>query len=1044
MGIIMSELAISLLGTVEVRLNNEPVSSFRTKRVQALLAYLVCERKRPFPSNSAQASSREQLMDLLWPSMPLKSAQANLRQTVYRLRQLIPEVQGQNGESVPLLLTNRQTIQINPDANYFADVQEFSALINDDPEKAIELYRGDILADFFLPDSETFEAWANNQRELYRRQVLQAMEEVTAVSIQNANYDKAIQLAQRQLEIDNLRESSHRQLMEGLARNGRRREALSHYENLRQLLQTELAIEPSQETRTLIDTIRADNFAEKTDTPQPSGVKFRNERKHSIHNLPQRVTSFIGREKEIEAVINLIGENRLVMLTGVGGIGKTNLSLQVARNVQEIFRDGVWLIELAPISDSNLIAQATASALGLRESAERSIQESVLAYLQKRQCLLILDNCEHLINGVAQFVQMVLQQCADVKILASSREALNVPGERPYPVPALTLPENELSLEEWQQYEAIRLFVERTQIVLPDFQLTVDNANALLKICQRLDGIPLAIELAAARMKILTTSQIAERLDDRFQLLTTGSRAALPRQQTLRSLIDWSWELLTVEEKRLLRRLTVFAGGMDLEAVEAICASGDLPAHECLDLLNELVNKSLVIAKREQGQETRYYLLETIRQYAQEQLAAAEEVETYRGKHLFHFLAFAETAEYGLKGKDQILWLERLAREIDNFRSALDWAQQTNIEAGIRLIFALSWWLIQVQGNIREMDGRLTHLLDQAVVMEPIVKANTLWMQGMFKFEFSQYDTGMLLLQESLVLYRQLEESLGMIRTLRRLGRMEWHLGQVEQSQQLILESLTLARSLAYKSEIAAGLLALADRKIDYEQALIYLQESESLFREVGDLIGLARTLTTLGQLAMWQGDLELARANLEESISIQESLDSREIPWTLSALGMLYVHLGDYSLAQSSLENAIFICEQTDRLGAKDWALVVWGYAFLRAGRLEEAKELLSKSYQNFKKINVYTGIIYSLEGLASLAVQHAQAETGARLFAWADAWRREINDPRPPIEQADVDRDIALILGMIDEETYATAYAEGAAMTLEQISAYALADGD
>ena len=1036
MNIIMSELAITLLGTFKVKLNDEPVNSFRTKSVQALLAYLVCEAKRP--------SSREQLMDLLWPSMPLKSAQANLRQTVYRLRQTIPEVTGKNGEPVSFLVTNRQTIQINPKADYFADVHKFASLVDGNPEQAIELYRGDFLADFFLPDSETFEEWANNQREVYRRQVLGAMETVTAVSIQNANYDKAIKLTQRQLEIDNLRESSHRQLMEAWARNGRRREALSHYENLRQLFQTELAIEPSQETRTLVDTIRADNFAEKVEMRHRSVVQLSGQRERPRHNLPQRVTSFIGREKEIEALTNLIDENQLVMLTGVGGIGKTNLSLQVARNIQKAFRDGVWLVELAPISDPNLIAQTTASALGLRESAERSIQESVLAYLQKKQCLLILDNCEHLINGVAQFVQMVLQQCADVTILASSREALNVPGERPYPVPALTLPENELSLEEWQQYEAIRLFVERTQIVLPDFQLTTDNAKTLLKICQRLDGIPLAIELAATRMKILTTGQIAERLDDRFRLLTTGSRAALPRQQTLRALIDWSWELLTVEEQRLLRRLSVFAGGMDLEAVETICASEDLPAYVCLDLLNELVNKSLVLAKREQGEETRYYLLETIRQYAQERLTAAEEAETYQGKHLIYFLSFAETAEHALKGKDQSIWLERLAREIDNIRTALDWAQQTNIEAGIRLIFALSWWLIQVQGNIREMDGRLTRLLDQSVVVEPIIKAHTLWMQGMFKFEFTEYNTSMLLLQESLVLYRQLENSLGMVRTLRRLGRMEWHMGQVEQSQQLILESLTLARSLAYKSEIAAGLLALADRKIDYEQALIYLQESESLFREVGDLIGLARTLTTLGQLAMWQGDLELARPNLEESISIQESLDLRETPWILTVLGMLYVHLGDFLSAQTSLENAILICEQTDNLGAKDWAFVFGGYAFLRSGRLTKAKQIFSKSYQNFKKINVYTGIVYSLEGLASLAVQHAQAEKGVRLFAWADAWRRKINDPRPPIEQVDVDRDIALILKMIDEETYATAYADGAAMTLEQISAYALADGD
>ena len=1043
----MSNLSISLLGSFQATLNEESITQFRTKSVQALLAYLVCVAKRPFPSNSAQASSREQLMDLLWPGMPLKSAQANLRQTVYRLRQLIPEVQGQNGEPVPFLITNRQTIQINPEVACLADVHEFTVLIETEPEKAIALYRGDFLADFYLPDSETFEEWANNQRELYRRQVLAAMEQVTAVSIQHADYDKAIKLAQRQLEIDNLRESNHRQLMEAWARNGRRQEALTHYNHLQKLLQDEIALEPEPETLALIEAIRADELGRTITSPKSS--QSGNDSKQPQHNLPQRLTSFIGREKEMAAVADLVSQNRLVMLTGVGGIGKTNLSLQVGRALIETFPDGVWLVELAPTSDANLIPQTIASALGLRDSAAHTIQETLLDYLQEKQCLLILDNCEHLINEVAQFVQTVLQHCADVKILASSREALAVPGERPFPVPPLTLPENgqQSILEEWQQYEALRLFVERAQIVLPEFQVTVNNVASLVQICQRLDGIPLALELAAARVKVLTTSQIAARLDDRFRLLTSGSRAALARQQTLRALIDWSWELLTEDEQHLLQRLSVFAGGMDIEAVETICADESLQSYEILDLLNGLVNKSLVNVQRKQGEETRYYLLETIRQYAQERLTAAGETETYRHKHLVYFRQLAATAEPLLQGFQQGVWRNRLEKELDNIRVALNWAHETDAIAGLELISSLFYFVI-TRGYLHEMETHLTQLIAQTAAISSIIKAKALWVLGSFLVtqSFQRREEAEVLWQESLALSYKLEDPLGITRILRLQGYFLSAQGQVEQGQALIREGVALMREVGDKAAIAETLNYLYEHEPwdNDEQRWAMLQETERLQREVGQLFLLVITLRRSGHLATLQGDFETARTFFAECLPIAESIGPRDVAYTLIEMGQLYFRMGEYSLAQTTLKRALSEIQKPEVYDNGEWAIVHLGYVHLRQGNLSQAKQNFSQSLQLFKKGDVVNGVCFTLEGLASLAVQLEQAEKATRLFAWADAIRKTLADARSSLEQADVDEDIAHILDMIDEETYTAVYAEGYAMTMEQAINYAIGDED
>ncbi len=407
------------------------------------------------------------------------------------------------------------------------------------------------------------------------------------------------------------------------------------------------------------------------------------------NNLPIQLTSFIGREKEIAEIKNLMEHNRLVTLTGSGGVGKTRHSLQVGAELLDVFTDGVWLVELAPVSDSELVPHAVATVLGVHEDEGRPLMTALQDYLQAKNILLLLDNCEHLLEACAQLTDVLLHACPHLKILVSSREALGIAGEVSFRVSSLALPDARHlpSLESLTQYDSVRLFIERAVAVKSDFVVTNENAPAVAQVCSRLDGIPLAIELAAARVKGLSVEQISKRLDDRFRLLTGGSRTALPRQQTLRAMIEWSYDLLSDGERALLRRLAVFVGDWTLEAAEAVCPQPELPAGslgpprqaigapEIMDLLLRLVDKSLIVAE-ERGGQARYRMLETIRQFARDNLLESGEGAPLRAHHLEFFLKFSEQAEPKLHSAEQLIWLNQLGAEYENLQTALDWARE--------------------------------------------------------------------------------------------------------------------------------------------------------------------------------------------------------------------------------------------------------------------------------------------------------------------------------------------------------------------------------
>jgi predicted ATPase/class 3 adenylate cyclase len=527
------------------------------------------------------------------------------------------------------------------------------------------------------------------------------------------------------------------------------------------------------------------------------------------HNLPLQLTSFVGREREMADVAGVLGRTRLLTLTGVGGTGKTRLALQVAADLLAAYPQGVWLVELAPLADPGLVPGAVATALGIAEDASRPLVSTLIAVLRPKCVLLLLDNCEHLIEACAQLSDALLHACARVQILATSREALGIAGETSWPVSSLELPGGQQTAQpvaEIAQCSAVRLFAERAQAVQPRFALTQQNAAVVGQICRRLDGIPLALELAAARLRALSVEQLAARLDQRFRLLTGGSRTALPRQQTLQAAVDWSFGLLSPAEQRLFAQLSVFAGGFSLEAAEAVCTGGEIAREEMLDLLTRLVEKSLVMAETEVGNAERYRLLETLRQYGRERVLAGDEAAELHDRHAAYYLALTERAEPELHGPRQRHWLDHLEGEHDNLHAALAWCLEqaapgmgddaaVALETGARMASALIWYWVY-RDHRREAREWLDRVLS-AGGMGPALRAKVLRGAGWLAWDAQDLAHARALLEQSIALYRDLGDKGERAFALSLLAPVVWQEGKDEQA-------MTLEQAIAYALEETA------------------------------------------------------------------------------------------------------------------------------------------------------------------------------------------------------------------------------------------------
>ena len=622
-----------------------------------------------------------------------------------------------------------------------------------------------------------------------------------------------------------------------------------------------------------------------------------------VDNLPDQLTTFVGRQAEVVEVRARLTQTRLLTLTGAGGCGKTRLALEVAADVVPTFEGGVWYVALDTLTEAVQVPAAAASAIGVVERQGQSIERALVDALRDRAALIVLDNCEHLVEACAYLVETLIRSCPKLKVLATGREELGINGEVAWRVPSLSLPKAGEPIDPTRlgQYEAVRLFIDRATRTRESFDVTAANAEAVVAICRRLDGIPLAIELAAARVAFLTVEQINQRLNDRFRLLTGGSRTAMARQQTLRALVDWSHDLLAPTEQALFRRLSVFSGGFTLEAAEAVASGGGVPEAEVLDLLGQIVRKSLVLAEPA-GDADRYRLLETMREYGREKLIAADEVEDLRDRHLNYFLELSEEARPKLVGPEQADWLDRLDADHENLKLALDWALGARTHEGLSLAGNLGqFWA--VRGYTTEGRRLLGKALDHAGDIEDpealdpaefLVRLIALNNAGIMAREQGDYADARRRHEDQLELVRARNDEAQVARALSNLGSVAMQEGDAAQAGPLFEESLEIRRQLGDPRSIAYSvnnLGVLADHNGEDEKAREYFEEHLRIMRDLGDTRAVAHSLANLGMTAVAFGELDEGASMVAEARALMEGLgDTRGV--AISRLNDGYISL--------------------------------------------------------------------------------------------------------------------------------------------------------
>ncbi len=758
------------------------------------------------------------------------------------------------------------------------------------------------------------------------------------------------------------------------------------------------------------------------------------------NNLPTQLTTFIGREKEIEEVKEAIKNYRLVTLTGSGGTGKTRLSLQVAAELLDQF-EYTWFVELAPISDPDNVPQTILSTIGVSEQQGKTTQELLGAYLQDKNTLIVLDNCEHLIDASAKIAEILLNHAPALKILASSREALGVKGEMAWHVPSLSLPDLKHlpELDELSRYESIRLFTERATLVKSDFTATKENAPSIAQICSRLDGIPLAIELAASRVKALSVEQIAARLDDRFRLLTGGARNALPRQQTLRAAIDWSYNLLSEPERALLRHLTVFSGGWTLEAAESVC-SEDGSGFDILDLLTQLVDKSLVNLK-----DSRYRILETTRQYAREKLLDSGEGVSIHDKHLKYFLDLAEKIDKEIHGPNQIELNNISKNEFDNFRTALEWSLSAqNTEKAARLLGSLGWpWTIQSHyAEKRDWFNRIRALPD--VKEFPLAYAKLLNIMARDNWVQGNYNEAQSLLEECRDICLKLgsDGELELAEALDFSGMVAYAANSnYDKAELMFKQSFDLFQKHGEQRRAAECIfhIGIIEMERNQESAPKTLEHSLATFDQFGDLWGMARVSQIIGIYYLRNRNFEKAKIFMDQHLLLDEKIQfAQGTLVALDGLGRLHVQLGNLEEAERYYQKGL-------RMG-REYQLDV-SFVFYHMATLALHKNDYSLALQrliesgNFQEAEMgKADACNTLMFFAAIAGGTGQLERAAKLYGAAQAIFDIIDYRLPAFGQKEFDRHIQIARDQLGETAFEIFSNEGRAMTLEQAIDYAL----
>ncbi len=733
-----------------------------------------------------------------------------------------------------------------------------------------------------------------------------------------------------------------------------------------------------------------------------------------LWKVPTSLTSFVGREQDVKAITALLmrPDVRLLTLTGPGGTGKTRLGLQVAADLSDRFTDGVFFVNLAPLTDPELVVSTIAQALGVREQVSQPLLESLKDYLRDRQLLLLLDNFEQVVSAAPVLAELLLA-APRLHLLVTSRTSLHLSGEHEFMVPPLSLPDlRDLPPpDRLTEYEAVRLFVERAQAVQADFAMTRENATTIAAICQQVDGLPLAIELAAGRSKLFSPQALLPRLRNRLKLLVGGARDLPLRQQTLRGTIAWSYDLLEEAEKILFRRLSVFVGGCTLEAAEAVCnTNGDLEI-DILDAVGQLLDKSLLRQEAEIDGEPRLLMLETIREYALERLEASGEAEALWRRHLTFFLQLSEKAYPKMRSAELSTWLRRLERDHDNLRAALRWTlERREAQMGLRLAGALfGFW--RSCNHVREGRSWLEQVLAQPAA-QGRTSARAKALLGAGVIAFSQGDF--------LEAYRQLEESVTIGREVGAAGRRE------------LANALTTLGHVVLLQGNPSAAKKLAG-------------EGLQIFQEIGDAWGVALALCHLGKATGELGDPVAARSLLEESAAQFRVVGDRQrLVMPIHALGLVVLRQGDYAGARTHFEEALAVARETGDEIYIARSLAYLGTVALCNGDYPQSIALYQQSLAFNREQSYKDGIVEDLAGLAAVASLAGQPERAARLLGAVEALREACGISLPPLRRAEHDRAVEGIRAHLDEETFAAAWAQGRAMPLEQAIAYALVTKD
>jgi predicted ATPase/DNA-binding SARP family transcriptional activator len=930
-------LRIEMLGGFAVSAGDRtvPESAWRLRRGKSLVKLLALAPERRM--------HRDRVGDLLWPGRQADAVANNLRQVLYVARRAFEGL----GVDAPRALALRDDVLVLGDGwPVWIDVEAFEAGAAAARERpSVEAYRAALAlyAGELLP-GDRYEDWSAMPREALRERRLALLVGLAGLLAHGGDDAGAIETLQRATADDPLHEEAHRRLMRLFTAGGRPQQALAQYQQLRRVLRSELAADPDPETRGLYRTILADGAPGRE--PPTAAV---------ASNLPHQLTSFIGRERELSELGDLLERTRLLTLTGPGGCGKTRLALELAGRRAAGFADGVRLVELASLSEPELVLQATATALGLQLGSERDPVELLVEQVGERRLMLAIDNCEHVIGECARLVERLLRACPRLVVLTTSREPLRIRGEVTWRVPSLSLPGNERTLEQLERGEAVRLFCERAADTVPGFVLEAGNADAVAGICLRLDGMPLALELAAARAGVLAPAQILDRLGDSLGLLTAGSRAGLTRQQTLRATLAWSHDLLSAAERTLFRRLGVFAGPFSVEAVEGVCAGAGIDAAEALDLLGRLVEKSLVQVERPHG-DHRYRLLETVRQYAGERLREVGERDGVAARHRDWYLALAEAADPTRAGGEGLL--HRLEREHDNLRAALASALDRDHAAALRLTIALFWFWM-ARGYFAE-GARWTAAALALNDGRTDARARALVAAAALDIRRGMAGDRVALVQESLAIRRALGDRLGVVRALQHLGD-----------------------HLVLSNELGAGDRAYA--------------EGVALVSAPADAVELAGLRQGNAMLAYFRGDLPTARARLAESVALLTGPHARpDALISLLSIALVVVFEGPGGSPRCLFEGTYYTGRTvTSRLGA---AYGLCNIAILlRSERAyDEARETLERALGTFRDLGDAQGTGLAVHLLGNLARSAGDLELASEWLDEALVIRRELGDRR------------------------------------------------